>query len=107
MFVLVLSCAGSPVCENRRDEAVAQVLAVTDTFTACDVAEDCQVVWITGDCFDACSRVVGIGGVVATDAAIADANRDVCAKVPYCPTEVPPCVPPGTSQCVDHVCLEL
>lgn len=108
MFVLavLVSCMGTPVCERHRDEAVAQVLAMTDTFTACDVAEDCQVVWIAGDCFDACSRVVGIGGVQATDAAIAAANRDVCSTVPLCPTEVQPCVPPLTPLCVDHVCTE-
>lgn len=105
--VLVTAAAGCRQhCDNVTNEATSVALAALDDPTPCVEDADCEVVWVSGSCFDVCSRVAHVDDVPRLEAAIEQANHEVCPRFLGCSFDRPPCIPPLQPVCNSGTCGE-
>lgn len=102
VFVVIAGCGPSAqYCEEVEDGAVQHVLEVVEADQPCTVDEDCQVVGVSGSCFDVCSRVIAVANTEAFETALDEAETDHCADYDGCTLIIPPCAPPDDAYCGD------
>lgn len=94
-------------CEEVDQEVQQTLRDVAAANRTCNVAEDCEVVWVSATCSQSCSDIVGIDGVAAFEAARDEAEAGICAENPSCEPYALPCAPPGALDCVSGSCVEI
>ncbi|MCA9490051.1 MAG: hypothetical protein KC656_35300 [Myxococcales bacterium] len=107
MRALLLLLAGCGLSDDELErlasERVQAALAEPQT---CSVDEDCEIIGLSGSCFDLCWGVIATSNRGPVQAAMAEAESEYCAD--YTGTFIrPPCVPPGEAACGDDgMCTE-
>jgi hypothetical protein len=95
-------------CNGLQQAAEGAVQQVITNHAACTSDSDCVIVSFAADCFDACSRVMNKNGNDDLAAAKGQVNANQCSQFSKngCTSVIPPCAPPGTPSCWNHVCTE-
>ena len=116
LLCLSSACAGSggpkgapgegEGCKGRTTRAVQQVQAAVEKNRSCKSDQDCVLVAISADCFDACTRNVSVQGEKAVKAAIDAASASECGAFHEdgCNRVTPPCAPPALPKCNAGLC---
>ncbi len=86
-------------CAELEQEASSHVLDLVYGDQPCTVDEDCEVVAVSGSCFDSCSGVIATANHEAFQQALDEAEADICADYDGCTLIIPPCVPPDDATC--------
>jgi hypothetical protein len=100
-------CTGAERCSELEQAAAQVVLDQVYGEQPCSVDEDCEIVSVSGSCFDHCSGIIATDNRAAFDAALQQAEDEHCVDYGGCTLIHPPCVPPGRAVCSDEgVCEE-
>ena len=100
LALLLVGCGPSDEhCHDVEDAAAGHVLDAIEGDQPCTVADDCEVVWVNGSCFDVCSRVIAVANAEAFDQALEEAEAENCADYEDCTLSNPPCASPLSAVC--------
>jgi hypothetical protein len=86
-------------CQDVEEAAAQHVLDAIGGDQPCTVADDCEVVWVNGSCFDVCSRVIAVANTDAFEQALDEAEAENCVDYEGCTLSNPPCASPLSAVC--------
>jgi len=105
-LLILLLCWAATGCDRSDAYCLAVEVAASEHVGSalagdqpCASDDDCEVVAVSGSCFDSCHAVIARANRDIFEQALDQAEADHCSDYEGCTLIIPPCAPPPTAVC--------